>query len=63
VARRMIDRGFDGFGRVGRVLHPQRLEQFLTEDRISVGDARSLRHNAASQQVGDVGVGEARPEA
>jgi hypothetical protein len=59
----MIGRGFDGFGRVGRILHPQRPEQFLTENRVPIGNARGLRHNAAGQKMSDVGIREVRSEA
>jgi hypothetical protein len=63
VPLRVIGRGCDGVSRVGRVLHPQRLKQFLAKNRIPVGSACSLRDNAAGQKMSDVGIGEGRSEA
>ena len=59
---RMIGRRFDGFDRVGRVLHAEGIEQFLLKDRIPVRSARGFRHDAAGQKVRDVGIGEGRAE-
>ena len=62
VALGMIGRRFDGFGRVGRVLHAQGIEQFLLKDRIPFRSARGFRHDAAGQEMRDVGIGEGRAE-
>ena len=59
---RMIGRGFDSFGRVGRVLHAEGIEQFLLKDRIPIRSTCGFGHDAARQQMRDVGVGEGRAE-
>ena len=60
----MIGCGFDGFGRVGRVLHAEGLEAVLdARTAVPVGSARGLRHDATCQEMGDVGIGEGRAEA
>jgi hypothetical protein len=59
----VVCRRSDRRGRVGRVLHPERIEQFLTKHRVPVRSARSFRDNAAGEHMRDVGVGEGGAEA
>ena len=58
----MIGRSFDGIGRVGGVLHAEGIEQFLLKDSIPIRSACGFGHDATSQEMGDVRIGEGRTE-
>ena len=47
---------------VGRILHAQGIEQFLLKHHIPIRSARGCCHDAARQQMRDVGIGECRAE-
>lgn len=59
----MVRRRLDRCCAIGRLLHAQRLQQFLFEHRIPIRCARRLGDNTACQNVSDVRVGEGGAEA